>query len=219
MDYPYSMSKSFPRVYPILDSSVIPASGRAEFLHRLGGSLAEAGVTLLEYRNKTGAEAELLADAAVLRAAMPAGQVKLILDDRADLVEQIGFDGVHVDADDVPPAEARRLLGPERIIGTFGGGAALVPGVLETPADYFSIGVVFPTRTKQVTAPPIGIEGVRRLREQAGPGPVLVAIGGITLATAPAALAAGATLVAIAGALFRQPDPAAEFRKWMALLG
>jgi len=219
MDYPYSMSRSFPRVYPILDSSVIPASGRAEFLHRLGGSLAEAGVTLLEYRNKTGAEAELLADAAVLRAAMPAGQVKLILDDRADLVEQIGFDGVHVDADDVPPAEARRLLGPERIIGTFGGGAALVPGVLETPADYFSIGVVFPTRTKQVTAPPIGIEGVRRLREQAGPGPVLVAIGGITLATAPAALAAGATLVAIAGALFRQPDPAAEFRKWMALLG
>jgi thiamine-phosphate pyrophosphorylase len=219
MDYPYSMSKSFPRVYPILDSSVIPASGRAEFLHRLGGSLAEAGVTLLEYRNKTGAEAELLADAAVLRAAMPAGQVKLILDDRADLVEQIGFDGVHVDADDVPPAEARRLLGPERIIGTFGGGAALVPGVLETPADYFSIGVVFPTRTKQVTAPPIGIEGVRRLREQAGPGPVLVAIGGITLATAPAALAAGASLVAIAGALFRQPDPAAEFRKWMALLG
>jgi thiamine-phosphate pyrophosphorylase len=79
--------------------------------------------------------------------------------------------------------------------------------------------VVFPTRTKQVTAPPIGIEGVRRLREQAGPGPVLVAIGGITLATAPAALEAGATLVAIAGALFRQPDPAAEFRKWMALLG
>jgi len=219
MDYPCSMSKSFPKVYPILDSSVIPASGRAEFLRRLGRSLAEAGVTLLEYRNKTGAEAELLADAAMLRAAMPAGQVKLILDDRADLVDRIGFDGVHVDADDVPPAEARRLLGPERIIGTFGGGAALVPGVLDTPADYFSIGVVFPTRTKQVTAPPIGIEGVRRLREQAGPGPVLVAIGGITLATAPAALEAGATLVAIAGALFRQPDPAAEFRKWMALLG
>jgi thiamine-phosphate pyrophosphorylase len=213
------MSKLFPKVYPILDSSVIPASGRAEFLRRLGGSLAEAGATLLEYRNKTGAQAELLADAALLRAAMPAGQVKLILDDRADLVDQIGFDGVHVDAEDATPAEARRLLGPDRIIGTFGGGAALVPGVLQTPADYFSIGVVFPTRTKQVTAPPIGIAGVRRLREQAGPGPVLVAIGGITLATAPAVLAAGASLVAIAGALFRQPDPAAEFRKWVALQG
>jgi len=205
------MAICFPKVYPILDSSIIPATGRAEFLRRLGGSLAEAGVTLLEYRNKTGGEAELLTDAAILRAAM--------LDDRADLVEQLGFDGVHVDADDLTPAAARRLLGPDRIIGTFGGGAELVPGVLETPADYFSIGVVFPTRTKQVTAPPIGMEGVRRLRKLAGPDPVLVAIGGITLATAPAALEAGASLVAIAGALFRQPDPAAEFRKWIELLG
>jgi thiamine-phosphate pyrophosphorylase len=213
------MSFTFPKVYPILDSSIIPAAGRAEFLSRLGGSLADAGVTLLEYRNKTGAEAELLADAAVLRGALPLGQVKLILDDRADLIEKAGFDGVHVDDGDGTPAEARRLLGPDRIIGTFGGGAALVPGILQTSADYFSIGAVFPTRTKQVAAPPIGIEGVRRLREQAGPGPVLVAIGGITLATAPAALDAGATLVAIAGALFRQADPAAEFRKWRAALG
>jgi thiamine-phosphate pyrophosphorylase len=212
------MSYSFPKIYPILDVSFIPATARAEFLYRLGASLAEAGVTLLEYRNKTGADAELLADTEILRAALPAGQVKLILDDRADLIEKIGFDGAHVDSGDLTPAQARQLLGADKIIGTFGGGAALVPGILETPADYFSIGVVFPTRTKQVSAPPIGIEGVRRLREQAGPGPVLVAVGGITLATAPAALAAGATLVAIAGALFRQPDPAAEFRRWLAEL-
>jgi thiamine-phosphate pyrophosphorylase len=220
MRYPISMSFSFPKIYPILDSTIIPATGREEFLRRLGGSLAEAGVTLLEYRNKTGGDAELLADAAILRATMPAGQVKLILDDRADLVEQIGFDGVHVDAGDASPAEARRRLGPGRIIGTFGGGGTgMVPGILEAPADYFSIGVVFPTRTKQVSSPPMGIEGVRRLRAEAGPGPVLVAIGGITLATAPAILAAGASVVAIAGALFRQPDPASEFRKWVAQLG
>jgi thiamine-phosphate pyrophosphorylase len=209
----------FPKVYPILDASIVPAAGRADFLRRLGGSLAEAGVTLLEYRNKTGADAELLADARILRAALPAGQVKLILDDRADLIEQIGFDGVHVDAGDTTPADARRLLGPERMIGTFGGGAALVPGILETPADYFSIGAVFPTRTKQVSAPPIGMDGVRRLRQEAGPGPVLVAVGGITLATAAEALAAGATVVAVAGAIFRQPEPAAEFRRWMTELG
>ena len=125
------MAFSFPKIYPILDSSVIPQAGRGEFLRRLGGELADAGVTLLEYRNKTGAEAELLADAAVLRAVLPAGQVKLILDDRADLVDQIGFDGVHVDAGDAVPAEARRLLGPERIVGTFGGSEALVPGILQ----------------------------------------------------------------------------------------
>ena len=209
----------FPRLYPILDSSFIPSAGRAEFLRRLAGSLADAGVTLLEYRNKTGSDAELLADAAILRAKLPAGKVKLILDDRADLINVIGFDGVHVDAGDLPPAEARRLLGPGRIVGTFGGSQALVPGILQTPADYFSIGPVFPTRTKQTSTPPIGIEGVRRLRAQAGPGPVLVAVGGVTLATAAEALAAGATVVAVAGAIFRQPNPAAEVRKWLAELG
>jgi thiamine-phosphate pyrophosphorylase len=213
------MSFSFPKIYPILDASFIPATGRAEILRRLGGSLAEAGVTLLEYRNKSGVDAELLADAAILRAVLPGGQVKLILDDRADLVEQIGFDGVHVDAGDLGPVEARKLLGPDRIVGTFGGSRALVPGILAEPADYFSIGPVFPTRTKQTPTPPIGIEGVRRLRAEAGSGPVLVAIGGITLATAAEALAAGASVVAIAGALFRQPDPAAEFRRWLGVLG
>jgi thiamine-phosphate pyrophosphorylase len=213
-------SNQWPKVYPILDTSFIPATGRSEFLRRLGCGLAEAGITLLEYRNKTGAETELLADAAILRAALPAVQVKLILDDRADLVEKIGFDGVHVDAGDLKPAEARKLLGLDRIIGTFGGGAAgMVPGILESPADYFSIGPVFATRTKQTASPLIGMDGVRRLRAEAGPKPVLVAIGGITLATAADALSAGATLVAIAGALFRQPDPVAEFRRWKAELG
>jgi thiamine monophosphate synthase len=63
------------------------------------------------------------------------------------------------------------------------------------------------------------MEGVQRLRKEAGEAPVLVAIGGMTLETALAALAAGASVVAIAGALFRQTDPAAEFRKWVAKLG
>jgi thiamine-phosphate pyrophosphorylase len=217
--YACSMKTLFAKIYPILDASFIPVAGRAEFLRRLGGELAEAGITLLEYRNKTGAEAELLDDAAILRAALPAGKVKLILDDRVDLIDITRFDGVHVDAGDMSSFEARKLLGPDRIIGTFGGGAALVPGILGEPTDYFSIGPVFPTRTKQTTAPPIGMDGVRRLRAEAGTAPVLVAIGGITLATASEALAAGATVVAIAGALFRQPDPAAEFRRWAAELG
>jgi thiamine-phosphate pyrophosphorylase len=213
------MPCSFPKLYPVLDSSIIPSTSRAEFLSRLGSSLAEAGVTLLEYRNKTGSESERLADAEILRAVLPGTKVKLILDDRVDLVEGIGFDGAHVDAGDLSPAEARRLLGPDRIIGTFGGSTALLPGILAEPADYLSIGPVFPTRTKQTSTPPIGIEGVRRLRAQAGPKPVLVAIGGITLATATEALAAGATVIAVAGAIFRAPNPAAEFRRWMAELG
>jgi thiamine-phosphate pyrophosphorylase len=214
------MAFLFPKIYPILDASFIPAENRDEFLHRLGSSLADAGIVLLEYRNKSGAEAELLSDAAILRGVLPAGEVRLILDDRADLVEEIGFDGVHVDAGDLSPAEARKLLGPQRIVGTFGGGAAgMIPGILQAPADYFSIGPVFATRTKQTASPLIGMEGIRRLRAEAGPVPALVAIGGITLPTTAEALAAGATTVAIAGALFRQPDPAAEFRQWMLALG
>jgi thiamine-phosphate pyrophosphorylase len=212
------MPCSFPKVYPILDSAVIPETGRAEFLRRLGSELAEAGVTLLEYRNKTGADAVLLSDAAMLRAVLLSGKVKLILDDRVDLVERAGFDGVHVDAGDAAPAEARRLLGPGRIVGTFGGSEALLPGILKEPADYLSIGPVFPTTTKQTDKPPIGTEGVRRLREQAGPDAVLVAVGGITLATALSVLAAGASVVAVSAAIFRAADPAAEFRRWVQAL-
>jgi thiamine-phosphate pyrophosphorylase len=208
----------WPKVYPILDASFIPSTGRAEFLRKLGSSLAEAGATFVEYRNKTGADAELLADAKILREVLPRPQVMLILDDRADLVKQIEFDGVHVDDGDLTPAQARKLLGPDYVIGTFGGNAEFLPGILEEPADYFSIGPVFPTRTKQVSLPPIGIEGVKQMCIKAGEGTVIVAVGGITLPTAAEALAAGATMVAVAGGIFRQPDPAAELRRWLTEL-
>jgi len=189
------MTFSFPKVYPILDASFIPADGRKQFLLRLGSGLAEAGVTLLEYRNKTGSDVELLADAAILRAVLPLGEVKLILDDRADLVDLMAFDGVHVDAGDVSPMEARRRLGAEGMVGTFGGSRELVAGILEAPVDYLAVGPVYVTNTKQTTTRPIGPEGVRRLRELAGPGPVLVAVGGVTFETAGLVLEAGASSV------------------------
>jgi thiamine-phosphate pyrophosphorylase len=192
---------------------------RAAFLQRLGSRLADAGVTLLEYRNKTGSAAELIADCEALRSAMPAGKVRLILDDRTDLVERLQFDGVHVDSGDASPSDARRLLGPNRIIGTFGGSEALVEDILLAPADYLSIGPVFPTRTKQTSRTPIGPEGVKWLRTQAGPGPVLVAVGGITRATAAQVLLAGADVVAVSEGIFGQSDPSAEFRAWLEELG
>ncbi len=212
------MPFSFPKVYPILDSSVIPSVGRKEFLRRLGGALTDAGVTLLEYRNKNGSDQELLDDAESLREAMPAGKVKLILDDRVDLVRQANFDGVHVDSGDAAPAEARRLLGTAQIVGTYGGTEALLPGILQEPADYFSIGPVFATTTKQTSKPPIGVEGVRKLRKEADASAVLVAVGGVTLETAAAVLDAGATTIGVAAAIFRAADPAAEFRQWLNLL-
>lgn len=198
---------------------MIPAGGRAEFLRRLCWSLADAGVVLLEYRNKAGSDIEILSDGGILRATLPDGQVKLILDDRVDLIDQMGFDGVHVDAGDATPEEARRLLGPNRIIGTFGGSDAFLPGILSAPVDYLAVGPVYATTTKQTTKAPIGPEGVRRLRAAAGPERVLTAAAGITLETAPQVLEAGATTVAVAAAIFRTADPAAEFRRWVAALG
>jgi thiamine-phosphate pyrophosphorylase len=150
---------------------------------------------------------------------LPSEKVRLILDDKVDLVDAAAFDGVHLDAGDMEPAAARRLLGPDRIIGTFGGSDALLTGILKEPTDYFAIGPVFPTRTKQTEKAPIGVEGVRRLRKQAGPDVVLSAAAGITLATAMAVLDAGASMVAVSEAIFRAQEPAAEFRRWIQLLG
>ncbi len=213
------MQRAFPRVYPILDSSTIPATERAEFLKRLGASLVDAGVALLEYRNKSGTDSELVSDALALRSVMPWSTTGLILDDRIDLVDRVGFDGVHVDSGDAAPAEARSLLGPDRIVGTFGGSESLVPGILDEPANYFSVGPAYPTSTKQTSKPAIGAEGVRHLRMEAGPEAILVAVGGVTLATASELLASGASAVAVSAAIFRSEDPAAEFRRWLRELG
>jgi thiamine-phosphate pyrophosphorylase len=212
------MAFNFPKVYPILDSSFIPANGRADFLRQLGEGLTRAGVTLLEYRNKTSNDLELIDDAKVLRIALPAEKVKLILDDRVDLVEELGFDGVHVDFGDVPATEARRILGSERLIGTFGGSDSLLTGIWDEPANYFAVGPVFATTTKQTDKRPIGPDGVRRLRRQAGSDAVLTAAAGITLGSAQSVLDAGANSVAVAAAIFGASDPAAEFKRWLEAL-
>jgi thiamine-phosphate pyrophosphorylase len=173
---------------------------------------------ILQYRNKAGTDAEVLVDARVLRAAMPAGQVRLILDDRVDVAMAAGFDGVHVDAGDLPPDVARVLMGTEAIVGTSASSEAELLEALGSGAEYIAFGPIFPTTTKQTSAAPMGIEGVRRFRELAGPAPVLVAAAGITLEAAPAILAAGANSVAVASAIFRCNDPAAGFVRWMEFL-
>ena len=211
------MSFVLSKVYPILDDSFLPATGRAEFLERLGRSLADAGVGLMEYRSKLGSDAEVLADARVLRVAMP--DARLVMDDRVDVAMAAGFNGVHVDAGDLPPAEARLLMGAEAVIGTSASSEAQLAEALASGANYISFGPVFPTTTKRTLAAPMGIEGVARYRSIAGAGPVLVAAAGITLETAPLILEAGADAVAVAAAIFRAGDPAAEFRRWTAVLG
>ena len=160
-----------------------------------------------------------MADAAILRAALPAPHFKLILDNRVDLIGETGFDGVHVDAGDLPPAEARRLLGPDRIIGTFGGSEAFLPGVLDAPVDYLAIGPAYPTTTKQTTKAPIGPEGVRKFAPWPAPG-TRADYGRRHYARhrPVATCGAGATSVAVASALsarpIRWPSFGAGRRNW-----
>ena len=116
-----------------------------------------------------------------------------------------------------PPKRAG-LLGSERLIGTFGGSDSLLPGILNEPADYFAVGPVFTTTTKQTDKRPIGPEGVRRLRREVGPEVVLTAAAGITLANAQSVLDAGANTVAVAAAIFGASDPASEFNRWLEIL-
>ena len=211
------MTLTFPSIYPILDRSFVPDAGRIEFLERLGTQMADAGVGLMEYRNKDGGDSDVLAEALVLRKAMPL--VKLVLDDRVDVALAAGFDGVHVDAGDLPVDEARTLMGTDRLVGTSATTLDELRKALEAPVDYISFGPVFATTTKKTSAVPIGLDGVRRFRAEAGEGAVLVAAAGITLRTAVEVLEAGASVVAVAAAIFSVDDPAAEFQRWMAELG
>ena len=174
--------------------------------------LMAAGVPLLQYRNKVGSDAEILSDCAVLRAVVTgvggAGGCLLILNDRADLVAAAGFGGVHVGQGDMRAAEARALIGPDRILGVSTHTEGQVRDAGRTSADYIAIGPVFATTTKENPDPVVGLDGVRRAR--ALTNKPLVAIGGITRANAASVIEAGADSVAVISDLLREPRKSAE---------
>lgn len=193
---------SFPSLYPILDSSYLAgAADRAGTLQQIIRDLASAGVEILQYRNKSEDEFQILADARALREAAAGTGLLLIINDYPAVAVQAGFDGVHVGQTDMPPDEARRILGPGKILGVSTHNEAQLRAAASQPVDYVAIGPVFPTATKQNPDPVIGLEGVQRARQLTRKP--LVAIGGITAANAPAVLRAGADSVAIISAIFK----------------
>src|SRR5271166_4076229 len=134
----------FPSLYPILDATFLPADAarRRETLAELVASLVEAGVEILQYRNKQGSEAEILPDAATMRVAAPP-KLKLILNDFPHLAVRAGFDGVHVGQEDMASQEARRLVGTERIVGISTHNEDQLRAADRAPVDYIAIGPVF----------------------------------------------------------------------------
>jgi len=186
------------RLYAIADAEILAVRGVA--LADFAGDLRAAGVGLVQYRDKTGSPQEVLRAAAILREAMAGSACRLIMNDRADLAVLANFDGVHVGQGDLSPADARRVVGTDRIVGVSTHTDEQVRIADQSCADYIAIGPVFATGTKLNSDPVVGLEGVRRAR--ALTTKPLVAIGGITRSNARSVIDAGADSVAVISSLF-----------------
>ncbi len=187
---------TLPRLYVIADRGALDTRGMsvAEFVREM----AQAGVSVLQYRDKVGAPNEVLRVAKEIAAEFAGRDCFLIMNDRVDQALLAGW-GVHVGHEDLSPADARKLLGIERVIGVSTHNDGQVVEVDASVADYVAIGPVFATASKADTEPVVGLEGVRRAR--ALTRKPLVAIGGITRENARSVIDAGADSVAVIGAL------------------
>jgi len=181
-----------PRIYPITDLQLSGLSHpeQVELLSR-------GGATLIQLREKHLPVREFYEQAKI---AFQPG-VQLIINDRVDLALAVGAHGVHLGQDDMPPGAARNLLGPDAVIGYSTHNVEQAIAAINLPIDYLAIGPIFATTTKSDTAPVLGLEGLRAVREAIGRFP-LVAIGGITHANARKVIQAGADSVAVISAVW-----------------
>ena len=201
-----------PFLYPIVDAAAL----RGRPAGPVVGALAAAGCELLQLRAKSLGDRAFYTLAAEAVAAAHRHGARLVINDRADIARMAGADGVHVGQDDLPPADVRRVLGPDTIVGFSTHDLAQLQRAAAEPIDYVAIGPVFPTRHKDNPDPVVGPEMVARARALA-PQP-LVAIGGITEATAALVVGAGAEGVAVIGALFDSDDVGAAAARMIAAL-
>ena len=206
-----------PRLYPILDTAALAARGmEPETAARV---MIESGARILQFRHKEHFSRAVFARVERVAALCAESGTQFIVDDRADIAALAGA-GVHVGQDDLAPADARRIVGPHAIVGFSTHNAGQLRAAAGEPADYLAIGPVFGTRSKEKPDPIVGLEALPGLRKLAGKP--LVAIGGITRATAAAVLEAGADSVAVIADLLPDPLTAAALRErmeeWLTLL-
>jgi len=200
-----------PRFYAILDAACFrDAAG----MFAAAEELTAAGVTLFQYRNKSGNARQMLDEARELEARIGAG-IMFIMNDRADLCLAAGLDGLHVGQDDLSPDSARSIIGPARWLGVSTHNPEQLAEADKTSADYLAIGPIFATTSKANPDPVVGLEGIRRARELTRKP--LVAIGGITRANARSVIEAGANAVAVISDLLLDPGKSAE--EFLRLLG
>lgn len=154
--------------------------------------------------------------ATALRQAATQCGALLIVNDRCDLALAVEADGVHLGQDDLPIAYARRLMGPERLIGLSTHSIQQVRDAAGTGPDYIGFGPIFGTATKLDHDPVVGIEGLRSVRSLTELP--IFAIGGITVASAPDIVAAGADGLAVISAVLKAPDVGAAVQAFQRAL-
>ena len=201
-------------LYALLDPAVAGGRPLAELARLVAGH-----ATLVQLRDKHGSTRALVEEARRLRALLE--PVPFVVNDRVDVALAAEADGVHLGQDDMTAAEARLLLGKTAIIGL---SVKTVAQAREAPLeliDYVAIGGVYATTSKDNTAAPIGIAGLRevvgavRMREPDFP---ICAIAGIDASNAAEVIAAGADGVAVISALSRAPDPRQAARELRAIV-
>jgi thiamine-phosphate pyrophosphorylase len=189
-----------PFLYAILD--VDRLAGRAP--GPSAEALARGGAAIVQLRAKRAPDRRLVALAGATRDGARRGGALFVVNDRPDVALMVGADGVHVGQDDLPPADVRRLLGPDAIIGRSTHSLAELRAAVVEPVDYVAVGPIFATATKPDAEPVVGLETLRAAR--ALTALPLVAIGGIDRARARDTLSAGADGLAVISALLDAPD-------------
>jgi len=170
----------------------------------LGRAMLAGGARLLQLRLKDRASGELVTIARSLRELTAAAGARFVVNDRIDVALAADADGVHLGQDDLPVAAARALLGPDRWIGFSTHSEAQLEAASGCGADYLSLGPIFVTTSKAKADPVIGPAVLRAARPRVAEP--IVAIGGITAATAREVLDAGADAVSVIAAVVRAPD-------------
>ena len=163
------------------------------------------GVSCVQLREKGCSTREFMDEARLLKALLAGTGVPLFINDRLDVALAVGADGVHLGQNDLPIADARRLVGNRMIIGISAESVADAIRAEAEGADYIGASPVFTTPTKTDTAPPLGLDGLRAIR-RAVQLP-LVAIGGINADNAAQVLRAGADGLAVVSAIVSAPCP------------
>ena len=200
------------RFYPIVDADVCRDRGLEP--RSLALACLHGGARVVQLRVKSGSSARFLDLATeIIGAAGPFGAA-VIVNDRADIARMARASGVHVGQDDLPPDAVREVLG-DGVIGLSTHDAEQVDEALSTVADYVAVGPVFGTATKDTGYTARGLDLVR---QAAGRGKPVVAIGGITLDRAPEVITAGAGSVAVITDLLHGGDPESRVREYIRAL-